>query len=231
MIPFPHRSDLIDLHTHKMTVPAGVFAITNLFVQDIHKWPPGHGAAFSAGIHPWHLEQVDRSSQLRKLKTLLDDPMVVAVGEAGLDRGVDISFDLQTSLFLEQVCLAEKAGKPMIVHCVRTYSDLLEILNQHTARVPLIIHGFRGTREMAEKLLDRGAYLSFGHSLLHPASRQALFFADLPPERVFFETDMSSLGIRDLYKRASALKGWSLDEWVATIYNNYSSCFSSSGTG
>ncbi|MGC9470917.1 MAG: TatD family hydrolase [Bacteroidales bacterium] len=227
MIPFPHRNDLIDLHTHKMTVPAGVFAITNLFVQDIHQWPPGHGTAFSTGIHPWHLEQVDRNSQLRKLESLLNDPMVVAVGEAGLDRGVDIPFELQTSLFLEQVHLAEKAGKPMIIHCVRTYSDLLDILNQQTTRIPLIIHGFRGTREMAGRLIEKGAYLSFGHSLLHPASRQAVYFGDLPAERVFFETDMSPLGIRDLYKRASDLKGWSLDEWVATIHNNYSSCFSS----
>jgi TatD DNase family protein len=80
---------------------------------------------------------------------------------------------------------------------------------------------------MAGRLIEKGAYLSFGHSLLHPASRQAVYFGDLPAERVFFETDMSPLGIRDLYKRASDLKGWSLDEWVATIHNNYSSCFSS----
>lgn len=139
---------------------------------------------FSAGIHPWHLEQVDRSSQLRKLKTLLDDPMVVAVGEAGLDRGWIFPL-ISRPLFSGTGVFGGKGREThdcsLCAHLFRPAGD------SEPTYCPGSADHTRFSRYQGNgrEITRQGAYLSFGHSLLHPASRQALFFADLPPERVF----------------------------------------------
>lgn len=58
--------------------------------------------------------------------------------------------------------LAADRSLPVIIHCVRTYNDLIPIL-RHYPHVTPVIHGFTGSPELAERLLQAGGYLSFGH--------------------------------------------------------------------
>ena len=78
---------------------------------------------------------------------------------------------------------AANRSLPVIIHCVRAYNDLIPIL-RHYPHVTPVIHGFTGSPELAERLLQAGGYLSFGHrTAASPKTRQAL--AAVPVDRGF----------------------------------------------
>lgn len=119
--------------------------------------------------------------------------------------------------------LAADRSLPVIIHCVRAYNDLIPIL-RHYPHVTPVIHGFTGSPELAERLLQAGGYLSFGHrTAASPKTRQAL--AAVPVDRVFFETDESPLPIAATYATAAAITGKTVAEWKETVYDNYRRLF------
>ncbi len=227
MIPSPRPGDLVDIHTHQPDLQPGLFCVRNLFVQDAGTRPAGGSEALSVGLHPWHLEQVDINKQLGLLEQVADRPEVVAIGEAGIDRAITIPYPKQEDAFMAQLSIAEQVRKPLIIHCVRAFPELLAILKKHPPAVPVLVHGYRGNLDIARRLVDRGVYLSFGHILLHEGSRQARFFHKLPPDRIFLETDDMNVQIGQVYARASLLMGWSLLQWKEQIIRNYHECFPS----
>ena len=119
--------------------------------------------------------------------------------------------------------LAADRSLPVIIHCVRAYNDLIPIL-RHYPHVTPVIHGFTGSPELAERLLQAGGYLSFGQrTAASPKTRQAL--AAVPVDRVFFETDESPLPIAATYATAAAITGKTVAEWKETVYDNYRRLF------
>ena len=106
----------------------------------------------------------------------------------------------------------------MINHCVRAYSDFLQIL-RHEPDVKMIFHGFSGNATTANQLLQHGAMLSFGHQLLSNSELQKTF-TNTPNDCIFLETDTKSININDIYNFAAELKSVSADELKQIIYNN-----------
>ena len=94
----------------------------------------------SVGIHPWHASEW----QIEHLDELATDPRVVAIGEAGFDTLRGPSAEIQTRIFRHQALLAERLGKPLIIHCVKAWDALLEQQRLLRPETPWIIHGFRG---------------------------------------------------------------------------------------
>lgn len=155
------------------------------------------GAAWhSAGIHPWYIYNV--KEQLRTLRRLLEEPTVVAVGEAGLDRLAAASMPLQQEVFRAQARLAEEFRKPLIIHCVKAWQELLANKQQLRPSMPWIVHGFRGNSLLAAQLVDKGFYLSFGEKFFVPALQVAW------PSHLLAETDEWRGGIRAVYASLSA---------------------------
>ncbi len=112
----------------------------------------------SAGLHPNDSEQFDIS----KYEELAKDPKVVAIGECGLDY-FRSKPDGQKERFEQQIALAQKLNKALVVHCRDAHDDCFSIL-QNTriaAKVPVVMHFFTGSVELAQKYLDLGCYLSF----------------------------------------------------------------------
>ena len=70
--------------------------------------------------------------------------------------------DLQKEVFLAQANLAEETHKPLIIHCVKAWADLIACKKAVKPEMPWIIHGFRGNGELASQLVRLGFYLSFG---------------------------------------------------------------------
>jgi len=89
-------------------------------------------------------------------------PRVIAVGECGLDyyRTEETTKDVQQKVFIEQIELANKLGKPLMLHIRNAYEDSLEILKTH-AKVKGDVHFFAGDWATAKKFLDLGFTLSF----------------------------------------------------------------------
>ena len=96
------------------------------------------------------------------LRVLVSGSGVVAIGEAGLDTLAESPMDLQKEVFLAQANLAEETHKPLIIHCVKAWADLIACKKAVKPEMPWIIHGFRGNGELASQLVRLGFYLSFG---------------------------------------------------------------------
>ncbi|OFY74947.1 MAG: hypothetical protein A2V46_13545, partial [Bacteroidetes bacterium RBG_19FT_COMBO_42_7] len=157
----PQPDDYIDIHTHNAKPAKGIFAVENLMAHE--NLMPGTitAKAFTAGIHPWHLNEFNRDKLLEYVSNVAGDPKLIAFGEAGFDKLRGPSVELQTSTFAEQVKIAGEYNKPLVIHCVRAWEELLAAHRNMKPLTPWLVHGFRGKKELALQLIKRGMYLSF----------------------------------------------------------------------
>ena len=166
-------------------------------VTDIHT----HNAHTQAqtvetvGIHPWHSLDADLSAVEATIAT------ADAVGEIGLDFACDAPREVQIALFRAQLALAERHKKAVVLHCVRAFEEVMKILSEYHLRA-VIFHGFIGSKEQAQRAVHQGYYLSFGERTFRsPKSIEAM--KATPIDRLFFETDESSVDIEEIYSKAA----------------------------
>ena len=130
---------------------------------------------------------------LAAVEARLSDPMVVAVGESGLDyfRTADPGREAQKESFRAHIAMAQRSGLPLQIHDRDAHEDTLAILDEHAdADQRIVFHCYSGDAEMAQHLAQRGWYASFAGPITYPANsdlRAAL--AVLPRELVLVETD------------------------------------------
>lgn len=197
-----------DFHHHKSHNSYGIY---NLHQEEI--LPENY---FSIGIHP---KDIDGNWQenLEKVKEISQQQNCAAIGECGLDALINIDENLQKKVFEAQILWANEINKPMIIHCVKRFQELIPF--QKLAKVPLIIHGFNKKKAIADEMLKHGFYLSFGKSVLHSVSLQAIV-KDFPLEKMFLETDDADFDIAELYQKVAELKEISLGKLQKQISNN-----------
>ena len=130
---------------------------------------------------------------LAAVEARLDDPMVVAVGESGLDyfRTADSGREAQKESFRAHIDMAQRSGLPLQIHDRDAHEDTLAILDERaSADQSIVFHCYSGDAAMAQHLAERGWYASFAGPITYPANsdlRAAL--AVLPRELVLVETD------------------------------------------
>lgn len=187
----------IDIHTHKFSDGSANASSDIICYNEIC----GKGLQVplkccSIGIHPWYIYG-DGKEQLRQLWERAACEEVRMIGEAGLDKLAEAPLPLQITLFEEQVACSEELQKPLVVHCVKAWQELVEIHRRMRPSEPWLVHGFRGKEALARQLLREGFYLSFGEHFQTGAVLAAW------KERLFAETDDSSLDIMAVYQRIS----------------------------
>lgn len=193
----------INIHTHN--APGhGVWALQNRRESEPLESATG---LYSMGIHPWYIDPVHWEKQLELLRLRSRIPGVLAIGETGLDKACETPFPLQKQLFAAQVEWANTIGKPLVIHCVRAWDDVLALLENAKNTVPVIFHGFAKNQQLAHRIISAGYYISLGKSLQHTRTQQVL--ASLPPDRFFLETDDADLSVETVYDRAA--KALSID--------------------
>lgn len=185
-----------NIHTHQTSVMAEERAVVNTLVderetgqllqamQQLSGWQ-------SVGIHPWYIYNV--RAQGEKLQLLLETMPVAAIGEAGLDKRCNTPMPMQQEAFRRQVQLSERYRKPLIIHCVKAWAELIAVKKEFTPQQPWIVHGFRGNEVLASQLMAQGCYLSFGERF-NPLALQAAW-----PHCLLAETDESTTNIRQVY--------------------------------
>ena len=181
---------------------------------------------FSAGLHPWFLNRSTFQQELNSLKKNSDKENVVAIGECGLDKVHNTPWDLQLEAFIAQIQLANSIKKPLIIHCVRAYDEIMLLLDDHKNSVPVIFHGFNKSILLAKQILHKGYFLSFGKSIFF--AEKAEVFRQVPLDRLFLETDSASLPIEEVYIEAAKIKSVSLNDLDDAIDQNIRSVFGKS---
>lgn len=199
-----------NIHTHRPPASPDEKAIISIDIRNLHPLEPSF--YYSAGIHPWYASE-DLFNALQQ--TIAKQSNIVAIGETGLDKLTQTPWELQKKLFLDQIDLAENLKKPLIIHCVKAWPELIAIHKTSRPSVPWIIHGFRGKGELAHQLIQLGFYLSFG---LHYQT-EAIFEA-WNSKRLFMETDDKEISIQEIYTSASSTLGISEDILSEEILSN-----------
>ncbi len=220
----PQPGEYIDIHTHDAKPADDVFAVENLMAHENLKPENIAARAFTAGIHPWHLNENNRGQLLEYIHNIAASPGLIAFGEAGFDKLRGPSVELQKSTFAEQVKIADENRKPLVIHCVRSWDELLAAHKNLKPVTPWLVHGFRGKKELALQLIKKGMYLSFWFDfVLRQESSDLIRF--LPKERIFLETDGADADIREIYRKVSVDLAIDVDELKIIILNNYNILF------
>lgn len=180
---------------------------------------------FSLGIHPWFIEQQNIDTAFQVLESFQYHPQLLAIGECGLDRCIDTALDRQIDIFSRQIAWAERINKPLIVHCVRAFAELLQLKKKFAPNQAWIIHGFGGKPALANQLVKHGCYLSFGKAILkanHPAN---LALQATPIGRLFLETDAADISIDTIYVAAAKMRGIDIASLRQQILDNFNRVF------
>lgn len=213
----------IDIHVHNEYYQEGAVLLRNIFPEKIHEVSrPGY---YSIGLHPWYVEKDLLDEIINKLEGMAKNQNVLAIGEIGLDTKVDVPVELQLKAFKMQLFIAEKVKKPVIIHCVKAYNELLSLRKRSDQDIPWIFHWYNSGIEMAKDLISKNCYLSFGISLFKNESKAFKAFKDLPSDRIFFETDDVGIKIAQVYERAALILNISVEDLKKQILKNFKVCF------
>jgi len=214
----------VDVHTHDInTDNQQVIKIVNHAFKINYMLLDGDFPVFfSAGIHPW---DVNQDFDFNEILDFLNRNKVVAVGESGLDKAHNETFEKQREIFLKMIEFSEKLHKPLIIHAVRSYSDIISIKKERKPKMPWIIHGFQGSIESAQQLIKHEMFLSFGEMLYRNENQAVKVLNAIPMERMFFETDISGRNIVEVYEKAAALMNCGVDFLEEKIFDNFKQIF------
>lgn len=220
----PGPGDYIDIHTHGAMPDNDVFIVENLMAHENILPQTIARTVFTAGIHPWHLNEANHDKLISFVRTAAVSDNVIAVGEAGFDKLRGATMELQKKAFEEQLMIAEETGKPLVIHCVKAWDELLSAHRRLKASTPWLVHGFRGKRELAIQLLSRGMYISFWFSFALREESSELI-RSLPAGRIFLETDGADADIRDIYAKVAIDLNVPVDELKRRLFLNFMELF------
>ncbi|MEQ3690184.1 MAG: TatD family hydrolase [Flavobacterium sp.] len=210
----------INLHTHSFSNDASVLEVVNQYPWEFNEAIP----QYSIGIHPWYINENRVGIDLKFIEEKLPLKECLALGECGLDKRIEIPINIQIEVFQKQLELVEKTKKPIILHCVAAYQEVIEIKKEMNIQNPMIIHGFSKNIQVAKSLLDNGFYLSFGKYLLRNPDLENVF-KFVPDNKMFLETDTIEETIVDVYQKASEIKNIEIERLKEIINSNFSKIF------
>lgn len=213
MIPF------VNIHTHIHIDNKEFIEIVNIDIDDIASADVSY--LYSVGIHPWKAQDTTEVLKCSNLKS----SNFLAIGECGLDRVNGNDLESQKNVFIKHINLSEQYKKPLIIHCVRAYPDIIEIKKETRAKSPWIVHGFQGNEQSAMQLLKHDIYISLGDVLFKDENKASALLRIIPSDKLFLETDVSERNIIDVYEKASLLSGVEMNKLRNDIFDNFVKIF------
>ena len=216
------RIPYIDIHTHHSGNSEEIISLRSLFLQDIDStveitFP------FSTAIHPWHSDKIGIAEVGTMLESLCSQKNLIAIGETGLDKICAVDFELQKKVFAIQIDFAQKYHKPIIIHAVKSWNELILLFRR--IKVPVILHGYSEGLTLTEQLIGFGCYFSLGKSVLNPSARFKESLKIIPLTSILCETDDSAIPIGEIYRKVASLLNVQIDFLKNQVYENYSTIF------
>ncbi len=143
------------------------------------------------GMHPGNLVPGEISSCLKLIEEHIDE--AVALGEIGLDfwykeaRKDPAVRERQKQVFLQQLALARRYQKAVIIHSRGAWRECLDNLRDAGIE-QAVFHWYSGPQDVLEEILKAGYFISATPAAEYsPEHRQAI--ADTPLEKLLIETD------------------------------------------
>ena len=146
----------------------------------------------AVGVHPSNASEYNAQTEAF-IRSVANNKKIVAIGEIGLDyyRGTEQK-ELQKSVFISQLKLANEFNLPVVIHIRDAYGDALTILKEHKHLLNNsgVLHCYGGSLEYAEEVLKLGLYFGFDGPITFKNSNTAeKVLKHLPIDRVLIETD------------------------------------------
>lgn len=210
----------INLHTHKADNQTDVLELINQYPQELDAKIP----YYSIGIHPWYIVEERLEADLAIMERNIQDKNCYAIGECGLDKRIEMPLDFQQMVFEKQLALAIKYHKPVIIHCVAAFNEIITTKKKNSIAVPMIVHGFSKNEKVAHQLIENGFYISFGKYLMRNPELESVF-KSIPNDRLFLETDTSEEDIQEVYSLAAKYKNISVAALQKIIEDNFNTVF------
>jgi TatD DNase family protein len=178
--------------------------------------------AMSCGLHPWNIKDYGNTDDLyNELKTFCQNTNVVAIGETGLDKLIDIPMNVQEEIFRIHIEISNLLNKPIVIHCVKATDLLLQHKKESKGNVAWIFHGFNSSVEMAEEIFSHGIFLSVGSRLLKNRNKLKSILERIPLSGIFAETDDDILSIAEIYENIAELAGIDIEGLTELMWGNY----------
>ena len=212
----------IDIHTHRLPTDPATFALLDC-PPDNPLPNPAPRLRFSAGIHPWRTDEPGATAWLDRIAAWAAAKHLSAIGECGLDHLRGAAIPAQLSIFRRHLELSAAYRLPVIIHCVRAWTELLALRREFPLQ-PWIIHGFSGRTTMAEQLTAAGCILSLGPACLR-RSQSATLLDFLREHRFLLETDDENMDIIAVYRQAAVRLQSSMDRLEEIIMDNFTAVF------
>jgi TatD DNase family protein len=174
-----------------VVIGAGGGSASNVAAIECVRARPGEPFRAVVGVHPHDARDADTAA-LAEIERMAADPLVVAVGETGLDYHYDNSpRAAQLEALRAHVAIAAHVQKPLVLHCRDAYGDLERVLREESASEPRgVVHCFTGTADEARLMLDLGFALSFSGIVTFKSAESLREAARIvPSDRLLLETD------------------------------------------
>ncbi|MBP5501439.1 MAG: TatD family hydrolase [Bacteroidales bacterium] len=153
---------------------------------------------FSTGIHPKLIDNTF-DEKFKIVSHLASLPNCAAIGECGIDVFSSAEVATQKETFIQHLHLAQQYSKPVIIHCVRAYSDIISAINATHFSLPVVMHSYNGNIQTSQHLIRReNIYFSFSDKCLTPNCAASKSLVIIPLERIMIETDDSSLPLKPI---------------------------------
>lgn len=213
----------IDAHTHRRASDPDTTSVVNIRINAETEVFETDGIC-TVGLHPW-----DVTAEWRDvadvIEELLEEDLVVGLGECGLDRSSSSPWPHQIDAFEYMAELAERSTRPLVIHCVKAHDELLRVHKFINPSQPWILHGFVKGADLAKQCLDAGMYLSFGADIKRESPTLVEAVRLCPTDRFLLETDVDELPISDVYSAAARIRGVRLEELCATQQQTFETVF------
>ena len=202
--------NLFDTHTHHFhTNTSGIGQIIDLSTDNLP-------ACFSYGIHP---KDADSQAIPEDFENIANHQGFLAVGETGLDNRYKNKGEIQERVFIEQLKIAQRLQKPIILHCVNEWDRCRFLHQKHAPDTALVYHGFNKASIVDQVLAYEKAMISIGASVISNFSLQKAV-KTIPLTRLLAETDDSDTQIGTVYEKLAELKSLDLRDFSEQIREN-----------
>lgn len=199
--------------------------------------------SFAVGLHPLEAHQWTANMGETIATRALREPRVVAIGETGLDFYKADNPQQQKEVFVEQLKIAQRVNKPVIIHCRDAAFEMAQILRSfwdEYGRVEGVMHCWGGTPEETQWFLDLGFYISFSGIVTFKNAKALQESAcQVPKDRLLVETDCPFLApvpkrgkrnepayVRYVAEKIAELRGVSLESLASETTENANRLFS-----